>query len=182
MTTVRRLTQLTTIIAILATGVLLIVEIVGGIDSTWRERTADALRSLADPDLPDWALALLGLGLGLAAIVLIASQLAPEPKGRSRMFEVSKFDDGETRLAGRAALRSVEHELAGIDGVTGATAVMPRPKRIHATVRADDRCNLDDVITEARRRLDTPFWINLGLPDIAVEITAEFDPRPPRVR
>ena len=37
MTTIRRLTQLTTIVAILVSGVLLIVEIVGGIDSTWRD-------------------------------------------------------------------------------------------------------------------------------------------------
>ena len=182
MTALRRLAQLATIVAIVASGVLLILEIVGAIGDSWRSRTADALRSLADPDLPEWALALLGLALALAAIVLIAAQLAPEPKGRSRMFEVSSFDDGRTRLAGRAALRAVEHELSAIDGVTDATAVMPRPKMIHATIRADDRCNLDKVIAEARSRLGTPFWINLGLPDIAVEITAEFDPRPPRVR
>lgn len=182
MTTLRRLTQLATIVAITATGVLLILEIVGAIGATWRTWLADALRSTADPDLPDWALALLGLALGLGAVVLIAAQLAPEPKGRSRMFEVSRFDDGSTRIAGRAALRAIEHELAEIEGVTGATAVMPTPKQVHATIRADDRCNLETVVAEARDRLGAPFWINLGLADIAIEITAEFDPRPPRVR
>jgi hypothetical protein len=182
MSTLRRLAQLAVVTAIVAVGVLLILDVTDVIVPRWRSEIADALRTLADPDLADWALALAGVALGLAAIVLIAAQLAPAPKGRSRMFEVSRFDDGRTRLAGRAALRAVEHELAAIDGVTAATAVMPRPKKVHATIRADDRCNLDDVVAEARRRLDTPFWIDLGLPDIAVEITAEFDPRPPRVR
>ena len=182
MTTLRRLTQLVTIVAITAIGLLMILEITDAIGPRWRVRLADTLRSLANPDLTDWALALLGVALGLLAIVLIAAQLAPEPKGRSRMFEVSRFDDGSTRIAGRAALRAVEHELATIEGVTRVTAVMPTPKRVHATVRADDRCNLETVVAQARDRLGTPFWINLGLADIAIEITAEFDPRPPRVR
>lgn len=182
MSPIRRVTQLLVVAALLTVGVLLILDVTGAIGPRWRSETADAVRWAADPDLADWALALTGVGLGLAAIVLIAAQFAPAPKGRSRMFEVSRFDDGRTRLAGRAALRAVEHELAAIEGVTATTAVMPRRKLVHATIRVDDRCNLEDVVAEARRRLDTPFWIDLGLPDIAVEITAEFDPRPPRVR
>lgn len=182
MTLLRRTPQLAFIGAALAVAGLLIAELVDAIGRQWRVELADGFRSTAFPDVADWALALMGAGLGVVSIVLIAAQLAPEPKGRSRMLEVSQFDDGTTRLAGRAALRAVEHELKTIEGVTGATAVMPGTKRIHATIRADDRCNLDDVTSEARRRLDTPFWINLGLPDIAIHITAEFDPRPPRVR
>lgn len=182
MTLLRRIPQFAVIAAALAVAVLLIIELVDSITSQWRVEIAKGLDSAASPGLADWALALLGAGLGVVSIVLIAAQLAPEPKGRSRMLEVSQFDDGSTRLAGRAALRAVEHELTAIDGITGASAVMPSPKKIHATMRADDRCNLDDVIREARERLDTPFWINLGLPDIAIDITAEFDPRPPRVR
>ena len=182
MTFLRRTPQLAFIGATIAVAALLIAELVDAIGRRWRVELADGVSTAAFPDVADWALALMGAGLAGVAIVLIAAQLAPEPKGRSRMLEVSKFDDGTTRLAGRAALRAVEHELESIEGVTGATAVMPGPKRIHATIRADDRCNLDDVTTEARRRLDTPFWINLGLPDIAIDLTAEFDPRPPRVR
>ena len=182
MTLLRRITQLAVIGTAICCAVLSVLELIGVASSRWRRATADALRSVADPDLADWALALIGAGAAVVAVALIAAQFAPEPKGRSRMLEVSEFDDGSTRLAGRAALRAVEYELRSIEGVTGATAVMPKRKRIHATVRADDRCNLDDVIAEARRRLNTPFWINLGIPDIAVEIVAEFDPRPPRVR
>ncbi len=98
------------------------------------------------------------------------------------MLEVGNDHDGATHLTGRAAMRAVEHELAGIEGVTKTTAVMPTAKKLHATVRVDDRCDLEAVEIEARERLDTPFWINLGIPDIAIDITVEFDPRPPRVR
>lgn len=182
MTFLRRLSQLAVVAAIIAGSTMVILELVGAISSGWRGEVADAVRSVADPDVDDWALALLGAMIALIGIVLIAAQLAPEPKGRARMLEVSSFDDGETRLAGRAALHAVEYELSTIEGVTGATAVMPTKRVIHATIRADDRCNLEEVVAEARRRLDTPFWIDLGLPDIAIELTAEFDPRPPRVR
>ena len=182
MTFLRRSPQLLFIGATLTVAVLLIAELVDAIGGRWRLDLADGLQSAAFPGVADWALALMGSGLAAVSIVLIAAQLSPEPKGRSRMLEVSQFDDGATRLAGRAALRAVEHELESIEGVTAASAVMPAKKRIHAIIRADDRCNLDDVVAEARKRLDTPFWINLGLPDIAIHITAEFDPRPPRVR
>ena len=179
---VRRSTQLFATLVVLAVGVLLILEITDVIGRRWRIDTADFVGRMLDPDYTDWVLALGGAALGLVAVGLIAAQIAPAPKGTSRMLEVDSADDGDTHLAGRAALRAVEHELRTIDGVTGATAVMPTMKRIHATVRVDDRCDISDVETQARAVLDTPFWINLGLPDIAIAITAEFDRRPPRVR
>lgn len=175
MTLIRRTTQIVIIGAIVAIGVLLVLEVTDVTASSWRSDLADGTRSTLDPDLANWALAPLGVLIGLVGIALIAAQLAPTPKGNSRMLEVGKHDDGATHLSGRAALRSVEHELESIVGVTGATASMPKEKKIHAIVRIDDRSDLTTIENEARGRLDTPFWIDLGLADVAVEITAEFD-------
>lgn len=182
MTLIRRSTQFALITVVVAIGVLLALEVTDVTGSAWRNDLADATRSVLAPDIEKWGLALLGATMGIGSIILIAAQLAPAPRGNSRMFEVGKNDDGTTRLTGRAALRAVEHELRQIEGVTSATAVMPKAKRIDATVRVDDRCDLAAIETQARMVLDTPFWIDLGLPDIGVTITAEFDPRPPRVR
>lgn len=182
MTLLRRTTQILMIAAVIALGTLLVLEITDVTANSWRSDLADGTRRTFDPDLADWALAPLGVLIGLAGVVLIAAQLAPVPKGTSRMLEVGQHDDGATHLRGRAALRAVEHELEQIVGVTGATASMPKRHKVHAIVRIDDRSNLATIENEARTRLDTPFWIDLGLADVAIEITAEFDPRPPRVR
>ena len=182
MTLVRRTTQLALIAAVGALGIFLALEASNLDGNTWRTNLADAIRNVFAPEHSRWQLALVGAGLALAAIILIAAQLAPARKGISRMLEVGNDHDGATHLTGRAAMRAVEHELAGIEGVTKTTAVMPTAKKLHATVRVDDRCDLEAVEIEARERLDTPFWINLGIPDIAIDITVEFDPRPPRVR
>ena len=182
MTLIRRTTQLAAIVAIATLGVFLGLEASDVDGNTWRANLADALRNLFAPEHARWQLSLVGAAVAVAGVILIAAQLAPARRGISRMLEVDKNHDGATRLTGRAAMRSVEHELAGIEGVTKTTAVMPTAKRMHATVRVDDRCDLADVEHQARQRLDTPFWINLGIPDIALDITVEFDPRPPRVR
>jgi len=182
MTLIRRTTQLATIAAIAAVGVFLALEITGVDGNTWRTNLADALRNVFAPEHARWQLSLVGALLAVVAVTLIAAQLAPDRRGISRMLEVGKDHDGATHLTGRAAMRSVEHELATIEGVTKTTAVMPTAKKMHATIRVDDRCDLVSVENEARKRLDTPFWINLGIADVAIDITVEFDPRPPRVR
>ena len=182
MTLIRRTTQLATIAAVTALGVFLVLEITDVDGNAWRTNLADALGKVFAPEHARWQLALVGAAVALASITLIAAQLAPDRRGISRMLEVGKDHDGATHLTGRAAMRSVEHELAGIVGVTKTTAVMPTAKKMHATIRVDDRCDLAAVENEARERLDTPFWINLGLADVAIDFTVEFDPRPPRVR
>ena len=182
MTLIRRTTQLALIAAVLAVGVFLALEASDVDGNTWRANVADTLRTLLAPDRARWQLALAGAAVAIVGIVLIAAQLAPTRKGNSRMLEVGSHDDGATRLTGRATLRAVEYELRQIEGVTGATAVMPSAKKIHATARVDDRCDIADIEAQARDRLDTGFWINLGVPDVAIAITVEFDPRPPRVR
>jgi hypothetical protein len=182
MTFIRRFTQLLAIVAVTTVGTLLVLEITDVTGNHWRDDVAAATRSTFAPGLDEWVLALLGLVAAAGAILLISAQMAPAPRGKSRMLEVGSNEDGSTHMTGRATLRAVEHELGTIEGVTGATATMPKPKSIHAVVRIDDRSNVSDIEERARALLDTPFWIDLGLPDIAVLITAEFDPRPPRVR
>ena len=182
MTFVRRSTQLITIMAIASIGTLLVLEITDLTGDEWRLRAADATFSTLAPDISEWAIAVLGAVAAAAAIVLISAQIAPAPRGNSRMLEIGNNDDGSTHMSGRATMRAVEHELGTIDGVTAVAATMPKSKLINVVVRIDDRANVADIERQARVLLDTPFWIDLGLPDIAVQITAEFDPRPPRVR
>ena len=182
MTILRRTTQLVIAVGALGMGVLLLLEVTGVIGGRWRSWAADAYRTSLAPESATWQLVLAGIGLAVVAVVCIAAQLVPTPKGNSRMLEAGSSHDGVTNVAGRAALRAVEYELRQIDGVTASSAVMPSAKKIHAVVRVDDRADLESVENEARRRLDTPFWIDLGLPDVAVALTAEFDPKPPRVR
>ena len=182
MTLIRRTTQLALIACVTTLGVFLALEASDVDGNTWRTNLADTLRTLLAPEHAKWQLALVGAGVAIVGIILIAAQLAPTRKGNSRMLEVDSHDDGTTHLTGRATLRAVEHELQQIEGVTGVTAVMPTAKKIHATARVDDRCDIADIEAQARDRLDTGFWINLGVPDLAISITVEFDPRPPRVR
>jgi hypothetical protein len=182
MTLLRRTTQLALIAAVVAVGTFLILEVTDVIGNRWRTDLADGIRNVFAPSIASWELALLGAATAVIGITAIAAQLAPSPKGTARMLEVTHNDDGATRITGRATLRAVEHELRTIVGVTAATATMRKPKQINAVVRIDDRCNLVDVEQQARTLLDTPFWLNLGLPDIAITITVEFDPKPPRVR
>lgn len=182
MTLLRRTSQLALIAGVLALGVFLALEASDVDGNTWRTNLAEATRALFSPGHARWQLALTGAALAVVGIMMIAAQLAPARKGTSRMLEVGDNDDGATHLTGRAALRSVEHELRQIEGVTAATAVMPTPKKVHATIRVDDRCDVADIETRAHERLGTEFWINLGLPDLSIAFTVEFDPRPPRVR
>lgn len=181
MTLLRRSTIMVGIAAAGAVGVLLVLEITGSIQSEWRHRLADAIETAAFPTWSLWISGLLGAGLALLGLTLVAAQLAPPRKGLTRVFEVYRAADGETRIRGRAAIRAARHEVETIEGVLGVDGRI-RSKRLHVTLRVDDRVNLEHIENEARERLDHEFWINLGLADFGVNLLVTHHPNPPRTR
>ena len=181
MTVIRRLSQLAGAAAVGAVGVLLILEGVDAIGGGWRRDLADALATVAFPTVSLWVIALAGFGLALVGVVLVAAQLAPPRKGVNRMHNVYRGDDGETRIAGRAAISAARHELEQIEGVEGVSARVQR-KQLTVEVEVDDRADLVAIESEARSRLGHEFWINLGLADFALNLLIVHHPKPPRVR
>lgn len=181
MTLLRRSATLVGIAAIGAVGLLLVLEITGTIDSEWRRRLADAIDAAAFPYWSLWISGLVGAGLALVGLTLVAALLAPQRRGLTRTFEVYRGGDGETRIRGRAAIRAARHEAETIEGVLGVDGRI-RSKRLHLTLRIDDRISLADVENEARRRLDHEFWIDLGLADFGVNLLITHHPNPPRTR
>ncbi len=181
MTLLRRTASLVGITAVGTVGLLLVLEITGAIGSEWRHRLSDAIDTAAFPSWSLWISGLVGAGLALLGLILVAAQLAPPRKGLTRVFEVYRAADGETRIRGRAAIRAARHEVETIEGVLGVDGRI-RSKRLHLTLRIDDRVNLADVENEARERLDHEFWINLGLAEFGINLLVTHHPNPPRTR
>ncbi len=181
MTLLRRSASLLGTAAVGAAGLLLIFEITGVIDRQWRNELADAIETAAFPGWSLWISGLVGAGLALLGVILVATQLVRPAKGLSRLFEVYRAPDGDTRIRGRAAIRAAHHEVENIDGVVGVDGRI-RSKRIYLTLRIDDRANLADIENEARNRLGHEFWINLGLADFGVHLLITHHPNPPRTR
>ena len=181
MTLLRRTTSLAGVAAAGAVGLLLALEITGVMGSEWRNRLADFVGTAAFPNWSLWISGLVGAGLALVGLTLAAALLAPPRKGLTRLFEVYRASDGETRIRGRAAIRAARHEVETIEGVLGVDGRI-RSKRLHLTLRIDDRVNLADVENEARERLNHGFWIDLGLADFGVNLLVTHHPNPPRTR
>ena len=181
MTLLRRTASLAGIAAAGAVGLLLVLEVTGTIGSEWRHRLGDAIDTAAFPTWSLWISGLVGAGVALVGLVLVVAQLAPARKGLTRTFEVYRAADGETRIRGRAAIHAARHEAETIEGVLGVDGRI-RSKRLHLTLRIDDRVNLADVENEARERLNHEFWINLGLADFGVNLLITHHPNPPRTR
>ncbi|RMH80061.1 MAG: hypothetical protein D6683_05590 [Actinomyces sp.] len=181
MSAVRRTVIGTGIAALAGLGVALVLESTGVIDGSWRDKVADLVASVAFPEWTPWQSTLAGLGAAVVGLVAATAQLMPAKKGLHTMHEVSRGDDGDTLIRGRAAIAAARHEVQGIDGVVAVDATIRR-KAMTVEVQVDDRVDLAEVEHEVRARLDTPFWIDLGLADFAVDILITHHPRPPRVR
>ena len=182
MNSVRTTCQALGVVALATIGALLFLEATGALGSSWRNRTATAIETVAAPGLDLWILALAGAGMAVAGVASTAAMMMSPSKGALKMLEVHSDDDGRTTLRGRAALAAVEHEVSGIDGVVDADARLVGRKRVLVEVRVDDHSDIEAVEAATRDRLDTPFWIDLGLADLAVDIMLTHHPRPPRVR
>lgn len=181
MIVLRRVTHLLGMFVLAAISAMLILEVTDVTNGRWRREVADGISSTAFPTWPLWVSGLVGAGLAIVGILLVASQVAPPKKGLNNMYEVYRSSSGDTRIRGRAAIRAASHELEQIEGVVDVTGRVAG-KTVHLELRVDDRSNLATIENEARARLDHEFWINLGLADFAVNLLVTHHPKPPRVR
>ena len=176
-----RLAQLVGIAALITAGTLLIVEAVEPARDGAREDLASFLDGVAEPDAEPWLLALVGCALAVLAVAAFAGQLVTKPTGSTLMLNVDRDQLGSTDLSGRALISAIERRVRDIEGVVDSQCAI-RKKAVDIELRVDDRANLDQVDATVRQRLDHAFWIDLGLADMAVDITIVHHPRPPRVR
>ncbi len=181
MRSLRTTLTLVMVVLLIATGAALIAEAVGAIDDAWRIEAANSFENALDPGQPAWQATLLGLGVTAALLMFIVAEFSRPPRGTRIMHNVHSFQDGETRISGKAAMRAAAREVEAIEGVTAVDASLTK-KTITITVRVDDRADLDAVESQARQRLGHEFWINLGLADLTTNIVISHDPKPPRVR
>lgn len=181
MTLLRRTSHAVGVVALGFVAVFLVLEVTDVVGNRWRRELADAFEEAAFPSWSLWVSGLVGAGLALVGVMLVAAQIAPPQKGLSSMHEVYKGSDGETRLRGRAAIRAARHELESIDGVVEVDGRLDG-KRLRVDLEVDDRADLVEIENEARERLGHEFWINLGLADFAVDLFVTHHPKPPRVR
>lgn len=181
MTAVRHLTSLTGSVAFLLLGTLLVAESTELISGRWRHELASTVERVASPSLAAWQSALIGAGLALVAVVLIAAEFMRPPKGTHIMHPVHDSGSGRTRISGRAAIHAASAALDDIDGIVDIDATITKTT-MTLTVRVDDRCVITDIEAQVRERLDHEFWINLGLADFGVNVMITHHPKPPRVR
>jgi hypothetical protein len=168
-------------VSLVAVGAALIAEAVGAIGGRWRDDIAEVVTEIGTPSWEPWISTILGAGLAVVGVGLVAAQFAPPKRGLRKVHEVYSGDDGETRIRGRAAIAAARHEIAAIDHVRAVDARIAA-KTMTVEVQIDDEADLADVEAKVRDQLDHEFWINLGLADFAVNLLLTHHPRPPRVR
>lgn len=181
MTRLRTFSALVLAAAFATLGAALLAEATEATSGLWREDLADAFTDIAMPSWPDWVSALIGAALAVVGVAIIAAQFAPPKRGLNIMHEVSSGNDGSTQIRGRAAIAAARHEIERIEGVVDVAPTLTK-KRMHVEIRVDDRADLQTVTEHAQSVLGTPFWIDLGLADFAVDILVVHHPNPPRVR
>jgi hypothetical protein len=169
MRAIRLGTQVLAIVALFALGVMLILDATGVVDGQWRVDAARWFRDAALPDLPDWSIALIGLALAVIGAVMVLAQILPPRRGSHRMHEVHQSADGDTRIRGRAVVKSVRHTVEQIEHVRAAD-VRWSGKEVQVELQVDDAANLAVVEEQAREALGLPFWIDMGLADVGVNI------------
>lgn len=181
MTALSRATRIVGATTLAAIGLFLILESADVIGGRWRRELASAIAEAAFPTWGLWVSALVGAGLAIVGVMLVAAQVAPPKRGLNTVHEVYKGKDGDTRIRGRAAIGAVRHEVTRIDGVVDVDARVTH-KRMNVEIQVDDRVNLTEFENEVRDRLGHEFWINLGLADLALNLLITHHPKPPRAR
>lgn len=165
--------------SVLAVGVLLVLEATDLINNSWRRSLADAADWLVSPTLARWAAALLGAGLAILAIILVAAQLVPY-RLSARPTIVDKSPKGTTSVGAAAQRRGVIEQLLTVPGVQDAIPLSHRRRiKIQATL-ADD-ADVADVRQKAREVLNDEFWSGLGVAPAPVDLILIMGNSPTRL-
>ncbi len=152
----------------LAVGVLLILEATGLIDGAWRESLARAARWVAQPSLAAWAVALIGLLIGLLALAVLVAQFVPARMTR-RATVVETSSAGSTAVRAVVVRRAVGQRLREIDGIVEAVPVADG-RRLSMRARLAPNTDAVRVAHQAREALNEAFWSSLGLTPRPVDL------------
>lgn len=158
--------------ALLAVGVLFILEATGVIHGGWRTAIARAARWVAQPSLPSWAVALIGVLVGLVALAVLVAQFVPARMTR-RVTVAERSSAGTTMVSAVVVRRAVGQRLREIDGIVAAVPVADG-RRLSMRAHLAPNADANQVTREARAALGDTFWSNLGLPPRPVDLTLVY--------
>jgi hypothetical protein len=158
--------------AMLATGVLLILEATGVIHGGWRTAIARTARWVAQPSLLSWAVALVGVLVGLLALVVLVAQFVPARMTR-RVTVAERSSAGSTAVSAVVVRRAVGQRLSEVDGIIDAVPVADG-RRLAMRARLAPTADANYVTHEARAALGDAFWSDLGLAPRPVDLTLVY--------
>lgn len=155
--------------AVAAAGLLLLLESVGVLDSSWRNDLAQSIADFAVADWPGWAVALVGVGLGALSLLLGIGLFTTARPGGRRLFVVGRSSRGGTRVRGRAVRTALRERLGEHPAVVDSRASLMR-RRWRADVGVADNANLQAVDRELRDLLGEEFWASLGVEPARIDL------------
>lgn len=158
--------------AMLAAGVLLILEATGLVDDAWRTALARAARWIAQPSLPTWAVALIGVLIGFVALAVLLAQFVPSRMTR-QLIVAESTPAGSTTVSAVVIRRAVGQRLKEIEGVNDAVPISDG-KRLTMRALLAPGTDAAEVTREARNSLNPTFWSDLGLPPRPVDLTLVY--------
>jgi hypothetical protein len=158
--------------ALLAAGLLLILEATGTIGGEWRTALSRALRWVAAPSLPAWAAALLGALVGLVALAVLIAQFVPVRTSR-RVTVTERTSTGTTAVSAVVVRRAAVQRLREVDGITDAAALADG-RRLSMRARLAPDTDAQEVSQQARAALGEAFWADLGVPVRPIDLTLVY--------
>jgi len=158
---------------LLGIGVLLILEVTTVIGAAWREWIGNAAVWMAQPPLASWLAALLGVALGLVALVILYAQFVPLQMTGTRTT-VQKATTGSTRVAPIVIRRAAVARLKEIDGIVDAAPFSHDKRCLSIGVWMSRDTDASKVAEEARAALGESFWSTLGVPPNRIDLTLAY--------
>lgn len=158
---------------LLAIGVLLILEATAVVGAVWREWIGNAAVRTTEPFFAGWLSALLGVVLGVVALVILVAQFVPIRMTRATTT-VEKASAGSTRVAPVVIRRAAVTRLKEIDGVVDAAPLSHKKRRLSLRVRMGRDADASRIEQEARAALDESFWSMLGVAPSRIDLTLTY--------
>lgn len=171
----QRLSAAVALFTVGSVGLALVAESVGLLDAQWRLWLADHILSpLATPTGDRWQVAVLGMALGVIAVVVAISQFIPYRRASRYQYVVEKTGEGSTAVTARTVQSSIEHRLSNLPGVLDASSVLTPSGKAVVRVEIADDADLAGIDVAARNALAAPFWESLGLDLRPVDVMYQF--------
>jgi hypothetical protein len=170
---IQRLSAWTGWALLFTVGVLLILEGASVIGAAWREWIGDAAVWMTQPPFAAWLAALLGVLLGLVALVILFAQFVPIRLTRATTI-VERSAAGSTVVAPIVIRKAAVARLKKIDGVVDAVTFSHDKRCLSLRARLERNADASRIEHEARAALGEGFWSMLGLPPERIDLTLTY--------